>query len=228
MPCHLPAGKTLWSHDQKTRHHRLPARRTLEGPLTRIVLVEDDDLMREWLGRSLASRGYAVARFARADIAVAAVIADPPHLVLTDVRMPGMSGFEMARALRAGGVRVPVVFMTADPSESVDAEAIEFGSRPVLRKPFHDVAELWAAVETEAARTAGDGRTGLTETSHALRTPLTAVRLAVEGLLADRVLDERERRLAEIASRNLDRLSSAVEDHLSQLAIGDEVTVPLD
>ena len=199
--------------------------------MIRIVLVEDDDLMREWLGRSLASRGYTVARFARADHAIPAVAADPPDVVVSDVRMPGMSGFEMGHALRARGLGVPFVFMTADPSDSLDEEASLLGARPVLRKPFGDVAELWeavdAAVDAAVADAAGNGP-DLTETSHALRTPLTAVRMAVEGLIAERTLDARERHLAEIAVRNLDRLANAVEDHLGQLAFAGDTDAPLD
>ncbi len=199
--------------------------------MIRIVLVEDDDLMREWLGRSLASRGYTVARFARADHAIPAVAADPPDVVVSDVRMPGMSGFEMGHALRARGLCVPFVFMTADPTESLDEEASMLGARRVLRKPFGDVAELWEAVDAAVDAAVADGAANgadLTETSHALRTPLTAVRMAVEGLIAERTLDARERHLAEIAVRNLDRLANAVEDHLDHLAFAGDLDAPLD
>jgi DNA-binding response OmpR family regulator len=194
----------------------------------RIVLVEDDDLMREWLGRSLASRGYAVDRFARAEHAVQAVAADPPDVIVSDIRMPGMSGLEMGSALRARGLCVPFVFMTADPSESLDDEASVLGAGRVLRKPFGDVAELWEAVDAAITEAAAAGGADLTEASHALRTPLTAVRMAVEGLLAERTLDARERHLAEIAVRNLDRLADAVEEHLEQLAVAGDPHTPLD
>lgn len=196
--------------------------------MIRIVLVEDDNLMREWLGRSLASRGYAVARFARGDHAIPAVVADPPDVVVSDVRMPGMSGFDMARELCAKGIDVPFVFMTADPTESLDDEAAMLGSPRVLRKPFGDVAELWEAVDNAIAAAATSARADLTETSHALRTPLTALRMAFEGLIAERTLDERERHLAEIAVRNLDRLSDAVEGHLEQLALAGDPLAPID
>jgi len=122
---------------------------------------------------------------------------------------------------------MPFVFMTADPSESLDEEASMLGARRVLRKPFGDVAELWEAVDAAVADGAAGGA-DLTETSHALRTPLTAVRMAVEGLIAERTLDARERHLAEIAVRNLDRLANAVEDHLDQLAFAGDPDAPLD
>ena len=196
--------------------------------MIRIVLIEDDDLMREWLGRSLSSRGYMVARYARADQALPVIAADPPDVVVSDIRMPGMSGLELGRALRARGIMVPFVLMTADPSEHLEIEALEIGARHILRKPFADVADLWCAVDAAVAVAAAHTRADVTEYSHELRTPLTAVKLAVEGLVATRDLDARERHLADIAARNLDRLALAVEDHLARLALISDRRTPVD
>jgi CheY-like chemotaxis protein len=184
--------------------------------LIRIVLIEDDHLMREWLGRSLSSRGHEVRRFERASEALAAVIADAPDVIVSDIRLPGMSGIEFGRMLRARGIDIPIVFMTADPGEHVRDDARALGSRWFLKKPFSDVADLWSAVD--AAYDSRPVDSDLTEASHALRTPLTAVKMALEGLVAKRELTAEERHLAEIANRNLDRLTDAVEDHLAQLA----------
>lgn len=184
--------------------------------MIRIVLIEDDHLMREWLGRSLSSRGHDVRRFERATDALAAVIADAPDIIVSDIHLPKMSGIEFGRLLRARGIDVPIVFMTADPDDGVHEDARALGSRWFLRKPFNDVADLWAAVDAayESCPVEGD----LTGASHALRTPLTAVKMALEGLVATRDLTVHEKHLAEIANRNLDRLTDAVEDHLAQLA----------
>ena len=153
---------------------------------------------------------------------------DAPDAVVTDVRMPGMSGIELGRTLRARGVDVPLVFMTADPSESLGVDALAIGVRRLLRKPFGDLSELWAAVEDAVAESIANADGDLAFTSHALRTPLTAVKMAFEGLVAGRELDARERHLAEIAARNLERLTSAVEDHLTRMAIVAEATTPVD
>lgn len=184
--------------------------------MIRIVLIEDDHLMREWLGRSLSSRGHDVRRFERAGEALAAVISDAPDVIVSDIKLPGMTGIEFGRMLRARGIDIPIVFMTADPDPRVREDARALGSRWFLRKPFQDVADLWTAVDAAYASRPAEG--DLTETSHALRTPLTAVKMALEGLVATRELSDEERHLAEIANRNLDRLSDAVEDHLAQLA----------
>jgi len=190
--------------------------------VSRIVLIEDDDLMREWLGRSLSSRGHEVDRYRRADEAVEAVSADPPDVVVSDVHMPGMSGIDLGQALRARGITVPIIMMTADPSDVVAARAESIGAWCLLRKPFGEVSELWTAVESAAASAELSSSDAFTSASHALRTPLTAIRMALEGLTAERILDARERHLAEIAHRNLDRLTAALEDHLERLALAVE------
>lgn len=189
--------------------------------MIRIALIEDDNLMREWLGRSLTTRGYKVERFRRAEDALPTLCDDTPDAVVTDIRMPGMSGIELGRLLRSRGIDVPLVFMTADASESLGVDALEIGVRRLLRKPFSDLSELWAAVEDAVAESISNPNGDLAQTSHALRTPLTAIKMAFEGLVADRSLDPREQHLAEIAARNIERLSTAVEDHLSRLAVAE-------
>jgi len=191
----------------------------------RIVLIEDDDLMREWLGRSLSSRGHEVTRFGRADLALDTMSADPPDVVVSDVHMPGMSGLELGPAMEARGLEVPLVLMTADPDRAMEIRALASGARCLLRKPFTDLSLLWDAVEDAAA---DSNPSDVTLASHALRTPLTAVRMAFEGLVAERAMDDRERHLADIASRNLDRLTTALEDHLARLALLTERRSPSD
>jgi DNA-binding response OmpR family regulator len=204
---------------RKPEIHVIVLTGTLEGNVIRIVLIEDDDLMREWLGRSLSSRGHEVDRYRRADQAIDAVAADPPDVIVSDVHMPGMSGIEFGKALRARGVPVPLIMMTADPSEALELHADAAGARCLLRKPFGDLSELWHAVEAAASAAPRSPGEEVTETSHALRTPLTAIRMALEALAAERVMDDRERHLADIAHRNLDRLTAALEEHLAQLSL---------
>ncbi|MDH4036075.1 MAG: response regulator [Candidatus Krumholzibacteria bacterium] len=196
--------------------------------MIRIVLIEDDDLMREWLGRSLSSRGHEVDRYRRADEAIEAVSADPPDVIVSDIHMPGMSGIELGQALRARGILTPIVMMTADPSEALDARAGAVGAHCLLRKPFADLSDLWSAVEAAADSVSPTPSDDITGTSHALRTPITAIRMALEGLTAERIMDAREQHLAEIAHRNLDRLTAALEDHLARLSLAVEENSTVD
>ncbi|HEX5132295.1 MAG TPA: response regulator [Candidatus Krumholzibacteria bacterium] len=196
--------------------------------MIQIVLIEDDGLMREWLGRSLASRGHEVVRYRRADEAIEDILVNPPDVVVSDIHMPGMSGLELGQALRARGITVPLVYMTADPTDALEDMAAAVGARRLLRKPFAEVSDFWMAVEEAAATSERTPDEDVTEASHALRTPLTAVRMALEGLTADRVMDDEDRRLADIASRNLDRLTAALEDHLARLSMIVERRTPVD
>ena len=111
----------------------------------RILVVEDDESMRELLRLHLSSAGYAVEVAEDAIAAGYAVLKEAPDLLICDVVMPHMDGFELVAALRAdAGVsnNLPVIFLTAE-SEG-DDRARELGGE-FLEKPIR-LEELLAAV----------------------------------------------------------------------------------
>lgn len=81
----------------------------------RILVVDDDESLREMIRIHLAAAGYEVQTAADAIAAGHLVLAAPPDLILTDVRMPHMDGFEFVAALRADETlpRIPVIFLTS-------------------------------------------------------------------------------------------------------------------
>jgi CheY-like chemotaxis protein len=81
----------------------------------RILVVDDDDSMRELIRIHLSSAGYEVQTAADAISAGYMVLANPPDLILTDVSMPHMDGFEFIAALKADATlpRIPVIFLTS-------------------------------------------------------------------------------------------------------------------
>ena len=104
----------------------------------RILLVEDDELNRDMLSRRLARRGYdvAVARDGAAGLAMAA--ADAPALILMDMSLPGMTGWEATRRLKAQASTraIPVIALTAhampgDRALAIDAGCDDFDTKPV-------------------------------------------------------------------------------------------------
>lgn len=195
--------------------------------MKRLFVIDDDQLMREVLVRRLARSGREISDFADAADAVDPIVIHRPDLVVTDFRMPRMSGIELVRRLRAQGIRVPVIIVTADPSVELIEQAHALGVAHVLRKPLGETSPLWGAVETELARyesTTIDALDGLrlellTDLSHQLRTPLTATKLALEGLFQQlgHAMDGSQRRLAGISQRNIDRLVALVEKQLETL-----------
>jgi DNA-binding response OmpR family regulator len=111
----------------------------------RILVVEDDESMRELLRLHLSSAGYAVEVAEDAIAAGYSVLKAAPDLIVCDVAMPHMDGFELVAALRAdAGVsnKPPVIFLTAE-SEGHD-RARELGGE-FLEKPIR-LEELLAAV----------------------------------------------------------------------------------
>ena len=104
--------------------------------LKTILVVEDDDTMRELLRLHLTMAGYAVRLAADGIEAGHAVLGVTPDLIITDVRMPHMSGFELVEALRQDPsmAAIPVIFLTIE-GESYDRGA-SLGALEYLTKPI--------------------------------------------------------------------------------------------
>ena len=120
----------------------------LVRPRPPVLVVDDEAAIRGVVVAALAEEGYAVAAAADGAAALAQVRAAPPCLILLDLRMPGMSGWEFARRYRARpGPRAPLVCVTA----AVDAAArgAQVGAVAALGKPF-DLDELLAVVARHA------------------------------------------------------------------------------
>ncbi|HEX7132513.1 MAG TPA: response regulator [Iamia sp.] len=114
------------------------------APPPRVVLAEDDDNLRALLVAALRHFGWEVmpARDGREAIDLTASI--QPDVVLLDVNMPVHDGFEVCRRLRAAGVSVPIVFLSASTSEEQRRRATEAGADDYLAKPLplDDLAEV--------------------------------------------------------------------------------------
>jgi urea transport system substrate-binding protein len=116
----------------------------VSGP---VLVVDDDPAIREAVRDVLEAAGMRVATARDGAEALERVLAEPPSLVLLDMRMPVMDGWHFSRALRERGLALPVVVMTA----AADARrwAEEIGARGWVAKPFA-VSELVSAVERHA------------------------------------------------------------------------------
>jgi CheY-like chemotaxis protein len=119
----------------------------------RILVVEDDEMMRELLRLHLSSAGYAVEVAEDAITAGYAVLKSPPDLIVCDVEMPHMDGFELVAALRGDEAipRVPVIFLTS--LAEGDAHAKALAPSEYLQKPVR-LEELLAAVSRHLPATA--------------------------------------------------------------------------
>jgi two-component system, OmpR family, alkaline phosphatase synthesis response regulator PhoP len=112
----------------------------------RVLLVEDEESLALTVGDRLRSEGYDVEVAANGDTGFERALGGAFDLVVLDVMLPGRDGFEVCRELRARGVDVPVLMLTAR-SQVVDrVVGIKLGADDYLTKPF-EMAELLARVE---------------------------------------------------------------------------------
>jgi FixJ family two-component response regulator len=124
------------------------------GQVPLISIIDDDASVRTATDRLVRSLGYVVRTFASADEFLRSPQVDTTSCIIADVQMPGMSGPELQDLLRAQGRRLPIIFITAFPEESIRARAIAAGAICFLTKPF-DGATLIKSLE--AALTARGG-----------------------------------------------------------------------
>ena len=101
-----------------------------------IAVVDDDDSFRMALAESLRLQGYDVREFASAEEFIAGDEEALCDCVITDLRMPGMSGLELSHLLAARIPPVPVIMITAVAEPSLKTKAAASGSVCVLKKPF--------------------------------------------------------------------------------------------
>ncbi len=126
-----------------------------------VLVVDDDSGMAETLADILSVFGYAVTTASSAVAAVRAVTQTRPDLVLMDVRMPGLSGVEALKRMRALAPQLAVIMMTAFARDDLAEEARRAAALAVLPKPL-DVERLLALL-TQVARSegpTGDARHG--------------------------------------------------------------------
>lgn len=103
-----------------------------------IFLVDDDASVRDSLGLLLSLKGMRTQLFANAEAFLETYRPDWRGCLLTDLRMPGMSGLELQEALRARGVDLPVVVLTAHGDVATTRVAMKNGAFDFLEKPVDD------------------------------------------------------------------------------------------
>jgi two-component system, LuxR family, response regulator FixJ len=103
-----------------------------------VALIEDDAAVLHSLRLLLESRGLAVRCFDSAESFLAAMAECLPTCVVTDVRMPGLSGLDLQRELKRQGLGVPVILITGHGDIEMAVTAIKEGAFDFIEKPFND------------------------------------------------------------------------------------------
>lgn len=158
----------------------------------RIILADDDPIMRELAQAKLLEAGYEACVFADGDEAFEALKRDGADLVISDIEMPNLDGFELTRKIRADKklCETPVIVITSTEASGAVDEAFASGANSFLSKPInwslfnHSVRFVLRASESEKAlRVARDQAEAgarfkdnlMSVMSHELRTPLNAI-----------------------------------------------------
>lgn len=111
---------------------------TAVGPSSIVFVVDDDSLVREALRRLIRSVGLEVETFSSAQEFLKAKRPDAPSCLILDVRLPGLSGFDLQREMAEAQVNIPIIFITGYGDIPMSVRAMKAGAVEFLAKPFRD------------------------------------------------------------------------------------------
>ncbi len=210
------------------RAHAAANGSTLAGLKT--LIVEDDRALADGIASALKNDGHVVITIHLGEMVVNAIARGSFDLLVLDVGLPGIDGFEVLRQLRAGGHRIPVLLLTARDALEDRVYGLEAGADDYLIKPF-EIRELTARLRALARRspaTAGSrlthGPLVLDHRSHRAYlndTPLdlAAREWAVLGVLMGNVekVVSKDTIIHAVASGNEELSPNAIEVYMSRL-----------
>ena len=124
------------------------------GSAGRVLVVEDDEGIREMLKYNLSAAGFSVQEASDGSAGLRTARTATPDLILLDLMLPGMSGFDFCRALRKTS-RVPIIMITAKDAEVDKIVGLELGADDYITKPF-SVREVLARVNAVLRRASPD------------------------------------------------------------------------
>ena len=119
--------------------------------MERILVVDDQEDLLDGLAVNLRREGYEVLTATRGEAALDLARTQGPDLIILDVMLPGLSGFDVCRELRRTGVETPIIMLTARGEEIDRVLGLEIGADDYLTKPF-SLRELLARVRTRLRR----------------------------------------------------------------------------
>lgn len=128
-----------------------------ESSAPRILVVDDEEHITELLAMALGYQGFEVERAATGREALDAVVRRAPDLMILDVMMPELDGFEVARRLRmdeGAATRIPIIFLTAKDATQDKVQGLRLGSDDYVTKPF-SIEELVERVKAVLRRSSG-------------------------------------------------------------------------
>jgi DNA-binding response OmpR family regulator len=111
--------------------------------MEKVLIVEDDAAMLRGLKDNFEAKGYAVVTAADGEAGLEAALAHKPDLVLLDIMLPKINGYEICRLVRESGLAMPIIMLTAKGEESDIVLGLNLGADDYVTKPF-SIKELLA------------------------------------------------------------------------------------
>lgn len=185
----------------------------------RILIAEDDQVLADGLVRALRAAGYAVDQVASGSEADTALLTHEFDLLILDIGLPKLSGLEVLRRLRARGVHLPVLVLTAADSVEQRVQGLDLGADDYMAKPF--------ALQELEARVRALTRRGLGSTGHVIKHgPLSFDSTGRVAYLNEQMLElsARELSLLEVLLQRAGRLVSKEQLVQHLCSWGDEVS----
>jgi len=127
--------------------------------MNRVLVVDDEQNITELISTAMRYEGFDVQSAATGRQALDAISTFRPHLVLLDVMLPDLDGFEVARRVRQEGRRVPIVFLTAKDATEDKVRGLTLGGDDYVSKPF-SLEELLARVRAVLRRASDSAEAG--------------------------------------------------------------------
>jgi two-component system alkaline phosphatase synthesis response regulator PhoP len=121
----------------------------------KILIVEDEPTLARLLSYNLTQEGYEIKVIDHGLDGYQAAVQIPFDLIILDIMLPGMNGFEILSKLRQKGVKTPIIILTARNAEEEVVQGLKYGADDYITKPF-GVAELMARVAAVLRRTQSD------------------------------------------------------------------------
>ncbi len=203
--------------------------------MSRIAILEPNRLLCELLSSSLARQDYQVDCLESLDEAPKRLSAITPDLLIVDTDTLGVDSDRAIVQLRKSGVSCPIYVVSENARDDAFVDRMAtLGISNLFPKPFTDLGALFQAIRADLYTVPAESMVEnleslrlefITDLSHQLRTPLTAMKLAMDGLFSqlDGMMTQPQRGLADISRRNIDRIVTLVENQLDmlQMVMGD-------
>ncbi len=130
---------------------------TIGSAKQRVLVVDDEPSIVDAVATSLRYEGFDVDEAASGRAALASAQARTPDMIVLDIMLPDLDGLEVTRRLRADGIRVPILFLTARDALEDKVAGLTVGGDDYVTKPF-SLAEIVARIHAILRRTTGDVR----------------------------------------------------------------------